>query len=58
MQLKEKHPCDIGEKELYHDLVEHWDSQGDGIYSQDYSWVECARCGATHDEDATIPETL
>ncbi len=51
-----KHPCYIGNGEFDHDLESHQDEQGDGIYTMTYSWVECATCGATHDDDAEIPE--
>lgn len=53
-----KHPCYIGGGEFDHDLVEMQDTQGDGIYSESYHWAECSVCGATHDEDTTVPEFL
>ena len=50
------HPCRIGYKKYDHDLEAHQDEDGDGIYTMTYSWLQCSRCGATHNEDAEIPE--
>ncbi len=51
------HPCYLGFKDGFdHDLESHQDSYGDGVFTMSYSWVECARCGATHEDDPKIPE--
>ncbi len=52
-----KHPCYVGSGEFDHDLYVVHESQGDGMYEMSYQYLECGTCGATHDEDATVPES-
>ena len=52
-----KHPCYIGGGEFDHTLEVVDDSYDHDFGCEQIQYMQCEICGATHDEDATIPES-
>jgi len=50
------HPCYLGGGEFDHDLEVCDDSFDHEYGTERIQYMQCAVCGATHDEDAEIPE--
>lgn len=41
----DKHPCDLGDGEIEHDMRHHTDVEGEGAWATSYGWWECEKCG-------------
>lgn len=52
-----RHPCYIGNGEFDHELEVVNDSFDHEFGTEVIQYMQCGTCGATHDEDASIPES-
>jgi hypothetical protein len=52
------HPCYIGKGEFDHTLEAINDSFDHDLGCETIEYLQCEVCGATHDEDSSIPEDI
>lgn len=48
------HPCGVGTPEVDHDKMPMIDDQGEGVWNMSWTWIECAVCGMTWEDDGSF----